>query len=160
MYSWEKHMASMWTAVVNVIRNVLRHAGSQLPCWVYHVLDSVLVFVCFCFFVLLGPSVPCAWLCFCVFFGLCLAWSDCSLWWQVATGNICLSQPALILAIFIPNEMCGFWSVWFWVMFTNMPKGRPDFKEVLPLLPGPRRQFCRLNVLLIVRYDIKTFFCQ
>ena len=90
MNSWEKHMLSMWTAVVNVIRNVLRHAGSRLPCWMYHVLDFVLVFLCFCFFGLLGPSVPCAWLCFCVFFGLCLAWSDCTLWWQHISLPTCI----------------------------------------------------------------------
>ena len=60
--------------------------------------------LCFCVsvFGLLGPSVPCVWLCFCVFFGLCLAWSDCTLWWQ----HISLAQTALILAIFLPPSRC------------------------------------------------------
>ena len=157
MYSWEKHMPSMWTALVNVIRNVLRHAGSQLPCWVYHVLDFVLVFVCLCVCVARAICAMCLTLFLCVLrsvFGLV------RLYPLVAT----YLSPKLhwFWLTLIPFQKCGFWSVWFWVLCVHqyVPKGRPAFKEVLPLLPGPRRQFCRLNVLLIVRYDIKTFFCQ
>ena len=59
------------SGLVNVIRNVLRHAGSLLPCWGYHVLDLVLVFVCFCVFVAkvicAMCSTLCLWLCVSVF---------------------------------------------------------------------------------------------
>ena len=101
IYSWAKHMPSMWTALVNVIRNVLRHAGSRLPCWVYHVLDFVLVFVCFCFCVARAICAMCLTLFLCVLRSMFVLVRLYSL---VAT----YLSPNLhwFWLIFIPNEMC------------------------------------------------------